>query len=169
MESYPPLDERSARAIAILLYDEPLAAVTELKRVETGSYRLRFTDARDGREHVLLTTGDFIDWIDSVIAGRALQPAVAVCSACGKVHGDRNLAGELLAPHGDGWRELGLLRPHPVGRRRWAYGRESAVAKWRRMNATASRLVSSVPVANASENAAGSSAACTRASTSASP
>jgi hypothetical protein len=32
MQSFPPLDERSARAITILLYEEPLATVTQMKK-----------------------------------------------------------------------------------------------------------------------------------------
>ena len=69
MQSFPPLDERSARAITILLYEEPPATVTEMKRMVGDVYRVCFTDARDGHDHVLLTVGDFIDWIDSIIAG----------------------------------------------------------------------------------------------------
>lgn len=96
MQSFPPLDDRSARAITILLYEEPLATVTEMKRMVDDVYRVCFTDARDGHDHVLLTVGDFIDWIDSVIAGRLMPPAHVVCAACSHIHADRDLSGELF-------------------------------------------------------------------------
>jgi hypothetical protein len=39
-----PLNHSAARKLALLLYDEPLVRVTELKRIADDTYRIRFTD-----------------------------------------------------------------------------------------------------------------------------
>ena len=36
-----PLDHTAARKLALLLYEEPLVKVTELKRIADGVYRIR--------------------------------------------------------------------------------------------------------------------------------
>jgi hypothetical protein len=39
-----PMNYSTARELAVLLYDEPLAQVTELKRIRDDIYRIRFSD-----------------------------------------------------------------------------------------------------------------------------
>lgn len=96
MQTYPALDERSARALVVLLYEQPLTAVTVMGRMNDGGFHVCFKDARDGRDHVLLTVGDFIDWIDSVIEGQSLAPVRALCPGCNQPHSDHGLSGQLF-------------------------------------------------------------------------
>ena len=90
-----PMNYSTARGVALLLYDEPLAHVVELKRICDGLFRIRFRDRRDGRVHTLLEVAQVAQWIDSLVAGRLLQPAYGVCEVCDRLHGDRDYRGEL--------------------------------------------------------------------------
>jgi hypothetical protein len=90
-----PMNYLTARTIAVLLYDEPLAQVTELKRIRTDIYRIRFDDRRDGRTHTILEAQQFAAWLDSVLSGRVLQPDYGVCEICDHLHGERDSSGEL--------------------------------------------------------------------------
>jgi hypothetical protein len=90
-----PLNHAAARKLALLLYDEPLVKVTELKRIADDIYRIRFTDRRDGRTHTILEPGQIAEWLDSIVAGRVLQPAYAVCQVCDSLHAERDRNGEL--------------------------------------------------------------------------
>jgi hypothetical protein len=74
-----PLNHTAARKLALLLYDEPLVKVTELKRIAADTYRIRLTDRRDGRTHTILEPGQIAEGRDSIVAGRVLQPAYGVC------------------------------------------------------------------------------------------
>ena len=77
-----PMNESTARGVALLLYDDPLAQVIELKAIRHDIYRVRFTDRRDGRTHTVLELSQVADWIDSVFEGRVLHPAYGVCEVC---------------------------------------------------------------------------------------
>ena len=90
-----PMNYSTARELAVLLYDEPLAQVTELKRVTNDCYRIRFCDRRDGRTHTVLEVAQVVTWIDSIFAGRVLQPDYGVCEVCDCLHGGRDSSGEL--------------------------------------------------------------------------
>ena len=90
-----PMNYLTARTIAVLLYDEPLAQVTELKRIRADIYRIRFSDRRDGRTHTILESQQFATWLDSVLSGRVLQPDYGVCAVCDRLHGERDRSGEL--------------------------------------------------------------------------
>ncbi len=90
-----PMNYSTARELAVLLYDEPLAQVTELKRIRADIYRIRFSDRRDGRIHTILEPGQVVAWIDSVLSGRVLQPDYGVCEVCDGLHGERDRGGEL--------------------------------------------------------------------------
>jgi hypothetical protein len=90
-----PLDHTAARKLALLLYDEPLVKVTELKRVADDVYRIRFVDRRDGRTHTILEPGQIATWLDSIVAGRVLQPTYGVCEVCDCLHSERDREGEL--------------------------------------------------------------------------
>ena len=90
-----PMNYSTARELAVLLYDEPLAQVTELKRIRADIYRIRFSDRRDGRTHTILEPGQIATWLDSIVAGRVLQPAYGVCEVCDSLHGHRDRDGEL--------------------------------------------------------------------------
>lgn len=96
MQTYPTLDERSARTLVILLYAQPLASFTEMKRIGDGDCCVCFTDLRDHSEQILSTVGDFIEWVDTVIEGQCLTPVHALCPACSCLHGDHNLSGDLF-------------------------------------------------------------------------
>ena len=69
-----PMNYSTAREIAVLLYDEPLAQVIELKRIRADIYCIRSSDRRDGRMHTILEPGQVVTWLDSVLSGRVLQP-----------------------------------------------------------------------------------------------
>jgi hypothetical protein len=90
-----PMNYSTARELAVLLYDEPLVKVTELKRISDDVYRIRFTDRRDGRTHTIFEPGQIAEWLDSVFAGRVLQPAYGVCEVCDSLHSERDRSGEL--------------------------------------------------------------------------
>ena len=45
-------------------------------------YRIRFSDRRDGRTHTILEAQQVATWLDSVFAGRVLQPDYGVCEVC---------------------------------------------------------------------------------------
>ena len=90
-----PMNYSTARELAVLLYDEPLAQVTELKRIRADIYRIRFSDRRDGRTHTILEPAQVVAWIDSVFSGRVLQPDFGVCEICDSLHGERDRSGEL--------------------------------------------------------------------------
>ncbi|MDQ3766266.1 MAG: hypothetical protein M3346_02865 [Actinomycetota bacterium] len=90
-----PMNYATARGVALLLYDEPLAKVFELKRVTDDCYRIRFSDRRDGRIHTVLEVAQLVTWIDSILAGRVLQPDYGVCEVCDCLHGERDSCGEL--------------------------------------------------------------------------
>ncbi|CAN5768051.1 hypothetical protein BH20ACT23_BH20ACT23_28690 [soil metagenome] len=90
-----PMNYSTAREIALLLYDEPLARVTELKRVDDDAYRIRFSDRRDGRTHTILEPAQVVAWLDSVLGGRVLHPDYGVCEVCDRLHGERDSCGEL--------------------------------------------------------------------------
>lgn len=96
MQTYPALDERSARILIILLHEQPLASFTEMKRLDDGKCCVCFTDLRDNSEHVLTTAGEFIAWIDTVIKGHCLFPLHALCPACSCLHDDHTLSGQLF-------------------------------------------------------------------------
>jgi hypothetical protein len=87
-----PMNESAAREIALLLYDEPLAKVFELKAVSEDVYGIRFIDRRDG---TVLEVAQVLAWIDPIRAGRVLQPDYSVCDVCDRLHGDRDTYGEL--------------------------------------------------------------------------
>ena len=90
-----PLDHTAARKLALLLFEEPLVKVTELKRIADGAYRIRFVDRRDGRTHTILEPGQIATWLDSIVQGRVLQPAYGVCEVCDSLHSHRDRDGEL--------------------------------------------------------------------------
>ena len=90
-----PMNYSTARELAVMLYDEPLAQVTELKRIRADIYRIRFCDRRDGRTHTILEPEQIATWLDSVFAGRVLQPDYGVCEICDGLHGERDRSGEL--------------------------------------------------------------------------
>ena len=90
-----PMNYSTARELALLLYDEPLAQVTELKCIRADIYRIRFSDRRDGRTHTILEAQQFATWLDSVLSGRVLQPDYGVCEICDRLHGERDSFGEL--------------------------------------------------------------------------
>jgi len=90
-----PMNYSTAREIAVLLYDEPLAQVTELKRIRPDIYRIRFSDRRDGRTHTILEAQQVVTWLDSIFTGRVLQPDYGVCEICDCLHGERDRSGEL--------------------------------------------------------------------------
>jgi len=90
-----PMNYSTAREIAVLLYDEPLAQVTELKRIRPDIYRIRFSDRRDGRTHTILEAQQVVTWLDSIFTGRVLQPDYGVCQVCDGLHGERDRTGEL--------------------------------------------------------------------------
>ncbi len=90
-----PMNYSTAQEVAVLLHDEPLAQITELKRIRDDSYRIRFSDRRDGRTHTILEIGQVAAWLDSIIAGRVLVPDYGVCEVCDRLHGERDPAGEL--------------------------------------------------------------------------
>lgn len=90
-----PMNYSTAREIAVLLYDEPLAKVTELKRIRADIYRIRFSDRRDGRTHTILEPEQVATWLESILFGRVLQPDYGVCEVCDDLHGERDRSGEL--------------------------------------------------------------------------
>ena len=89
-----PLNHTAARKLALLLYEEPLVKVTELKRIADGVYRIRFVDRRDGRTHTILEPGQIASWLDSIVQGRVLQPSYGVCEVY-SLHSERDRDGEL--------------------------------------------------------------------------
>ena len=68
-----PMNYSTAREIAVLLYDEPLANVIELKRMRADIYRVRFCDRRDGRTHTVLEAEQVAAWLDSILAGAVID------------------------------------------------------------------------------------------------
>jgi len=90
-----PMNESTAREVAVLLYDEPLANVIELKRMRADIYRVRFRDRRDGRTHTITDAEQVVAWLDSILAGRVMHPDYGVCEVCDRLHGERDRSGEL--------------------------------------------------------------------------
>ena len=90
-----PIDEDTAHALALMLHDEPLAEVVSIKSLAPDTFLLCFTDRRDGRTHVVLELAQVVAWLDSIVAGRVLQPDYAVCEVCDSLHGERDRDGEL--------------------------------------------------------------------------
>jgi len=96
-----PMIYSTAGELAVLLHDEPLAQVTELKPIRADIYRIRFSDRRDGPTHTILEPGQVVAWIDSVLSGRVLQPDYGIWR-------DMRLTPRRARPH---WRAAPRLPP----------------------------------------------------------
>lgn len=89
------MKQRAVVIIADYLAHRPLGRLVGLKRMDT-DYVMAIEDVRDGRVHLIRSTRDLEFWVRSFKAGECLQPAFGLCVRCGRIHGDRDIDGEVF-------------------------------------------------------------------------
>jgi hypothetical protein len=90
------MNQRGVTLIATYLSKRPLGRVVQVRNVGEDDYIVAIDDRRDGRTHLIHSSGDLRLWFESFRQGECLIPAAGICARCDKLHVDRDVDGELL-------------------------------------------------------------------------
>jgi hypothetical protein len=90
------MKQRAVAIVADYLSHRPMGRVVRVMKTGEDDYLMSIEDVRDGRVQLIHSTGDLETWLTSFEQGRCRQPVGAICGVCDRIHGDRDIDGELF-------------------------------------------------------------------------